>query len=45
MEISSVIKQESHNGTRPVKQIVFKGERLDMTSLRKWRDKILNKKA
>jgi len=41
MEISSVLRRESHNGTKPVKQIVFKGERLDMTSVRKWRDKIL----
>ena len=41
MEISSVLKRESANGTKPVKQIEFKGERLDMASVRKWRDKVL----
>lgn len=41
MEISSVLKRESQNGTKPVKQIEFKGERLDMTSIRRWRDKAL----
>jgi hypothetical protein len=38
MEISSVLQRESQNGTKPVKQIEFKGERLDMTSVRRWRD-------
>jgi WD40 repeat protein len=37
MEISSYLKRESQGGTKPVKQIEFKGERLDMTSVRKWR--------
>ena len=31
MEISSVLKRESADGTKPVKQIEFKGERLDMS--------------
>ena len=35
MEISSVLQRESQNGTKPVKQIEFKGERLDMTSVRR----------
>ncbi|MGH8475593.1 MAG: DUF4365 domain-containing protein [Methylococcales bacterium] len=35
MAISSVLKRESRNETQPVKQIVFKGERLDMSSVRK----------
>jgi len=39
MEISSVLKRESENGTKLVKQIEFKGERLDLSSVRKWRDK------
>jgi hypothetical protein len=39
MEITSYLKRESQNGTKPVKQIEFKGERLDMTSVRRWRDK------
>ena len=41
MEITSVLKRESANGTKPVKQIEFKGERLDMSSVRKWREKML----
>ena len=40
MEISSYLKRESQNGKKPVKQIEFKGERLDMTSVRRWRDKV-----
>ena len=41
MEISSALKRESGNGKKAVKQIEFKGERLDMVSLRRWRDKML----
>ncbi len=41
MEISSVLKRLSADGTKPVKQIEFKGERLDMSSVRRWRDRIL----
>ena len=38
MEISSVLQRESDGGQKAVKQIEFKGERLDMTSVRRWRD-------
>jgi small GTP-binding protein len=41
MEISSYLKRESQNGTKPVKQIEFKGERLDLSSVRRWRDNAL----
>lgn len=41
MEISSVLRRESQDGTKPVKQIEFKGERLDMTSVMAWRDSML----
>ena len=41
MEISSVLKRESQNGTKLVKQIEFKGERLEMSSVRRLRDKVL----
>jgi WD40 repeat protein len=41
MEISSVLKRESQNGRKPVKQIEFKGERLDLASVRRWRNKAL----
>ena len=43
MEIRDVLMRESLNGTRPVKKIVFKGERLDMTSIHKWREISLRK--
>lgn len=41
MEISSVLKRESANGTKPVKQIEFKGERLDLSSVQRWRQRLL----
>ena len=41
MEISSVLRRESANGTKPVKQIEFEGERLDLSSVRRWRDEAL----
>jgi small GTP-binding protein len=41
MEISSVLKQKSQNGTKQVRQIEFKGERLDLSSIRRWREKII----
>jgi hypothetical protein len=43
MEISDLLRDESKGGTRPVKQIVFKGERLDTMSVRGWRDKALRR--
>jgi small GTP-binding protein len=42
MEISSVLRHESQNGTKPVKQIEFRGERLDMASVHHWRSKLLS---
>lgn len=42
MEISSYLKRKIKNEKKPVKQIEFKGERLDMTSVRRWRDKALS---
>ncbi len=41
MEISSVLKRLSANGTKVVNQIEFKGERLDMDSVHRWKTKIL----
>ncbi len=43
MEIRDYLKRESDNGKKLVKQIVFAGERLDVMSVRRWRDKALNK--
>ncbi len=40
MEISSVLKRQSQDGKKPVKQIEFAGERLDLASVRKWREKV-----
>ena len=37
MEISDLLRRESKNGTQPVKQIIFKGRRLDTLSVRDWR--------
>jgi len=42
MEISSELKRLSEDGKKPVKQIEFKGERLDMSSVMGWREKILS---
>jgi hypothetical protein len=41
MEIGELLKKESNNGKKPVKQIVFTGERLDALSVRRWRDEVL----
>jgi hypothetical protein len=42
MEIGELLRRESDNGKKPVKQIVFKGERLDAQSVRGWRDRALS---
>jgi small GTP-binding protein len=42
MEISELLRHESKNGTQPVKQIVFQGERLDTLSVRTWRKRALD---
>jgi len=42
MEISSVLQKKSRNSTKTVKEIEFVGERLDLSSVRRWRDRILN---
>jgi small GTP-binding protein len=44
MEIGELLRKESANGAKPVKQIVFKGERLDAESILGWRDKSLKSK-
>jgi WD40 repeat protein len=40
MDVSAYLKRERAS-RKPVKQIVFKGERLDVMSVRGWRDKLL----
>jgi hypothetical protein len=41
MEIGDYLKREGDNGKKPVRQIVFAGERLDATSVRRWRERVL----
>ncbi len=42
MEIRDYLKRESQDGNKPVKQIVFDGERFDVMSVRRWRDSVLS---
>ena len=41
MEVRDWLKRASDNGKKPVRQIVFAGERFDVMSVRRWRDKVL----
>ena len=41
MEIRDYLKRESDDGKKVVKQIVFDGERFDVMSVRRWRDRTL----
>jgi len=43
MEVRDWLKRASRKGEKPVKQIVFEGERFDVMSVRRWRDKLLSK--
>ena len=44
MEIRDYLKRESDDGKKAVKQIVFEGERFDMMSVRRWREKALGRR-
>jgi hypothetical protein len=41
MEVRDWLKQASDNGKNPVKQIAFAGERFDVMSVRRWRERVL----
>jgi hypothetical protein len=41
MEVRDWLKRVSDNGRKPVKQIEFQGERFDVMSVRRWRDRVL----
>jgi small GTP-binding protein len=41
MEVRDSLKRASAEGRKPVKQIVFEGERFDVMSVRRWREKAL----
>ncbi|MCZ6678657.1 MAG: DUF4365 domain-containing protein, partial [Candidatus Poribacteria bacterium] len=43
MEVRDWLKRASDNGKRQVRQIVFEGERLDVMSVRRWRDRALGR--
>ena len=45
MEVRDWLKRASNNGKKRVKQIVFEGERFDVMSVRRWRDKVLGDKG
>ena len=41
MEVRDWLKRTSENGKKPVNKIVFEGDRFDVMSVRRWRDKAL----
>lgn len=41
MEVRDWLKHASDGGKKPVKQIAFAGERFDVMSVRRWRDRVL----
>ena len=41
MEVRDWLKRESNEGKQPMKQIAFKGERFDVMSVRRWRERVL----
>lgn len=43
MEVRDFLRRESENGKRTVTQIVFEGERLDVMSVRLWREWVLGR--
>ncbi len=45
MEVRDWLKRVSDNGRKPVKQIVFTGERFDVMSVSRWRERVLEEPA
>ena len=41
MEVRDWLKWASDDGKKTVKQIIFEGERFDVMSVRRWRDRVL----
>ena len=41
MDVTEYFRRASDNGRKPVTQIVFQGERFDVMSVRRWRDRVL----
>ena len=44
MEMRDWLKRASDNGKKPVKQIVFAGERFDVMSVRRWWERVAGRK-
>jgi small GTP-binding protein len=42
MEVREYLKRASEGGKKPVRQIVFDGERFDVMSVRRWRDRLIS---
>lgn len=42
MDVRDYFKRASEDGEKPVSQIVFDGERFDVMSVRRWRDRLLD---
>jgi hypothetical protein len=45
MEVRDWLTRATDNGKKPMKQIIFEGERFDVMSVRRWREKILSGNA
>ena len=41
MDVRKGLRRASDNGKKPVKQVVFEGQRFDVMSVRGWRDEAL----
>lgn len=41
MEVRDWLKRESGEGRKVVKRIAFEGERFDVMSVRRWRERVL----
>jgi hypothetical protein len=42
MEVREYLKRASEGGAKPVRRIAFDGERFDVMSVRRWRERLLN---
>jgi hypothetical protein len=45
MEVRDWLKRETEDGKKPIRQIVFDGERFDVMGVRRWRERVLKDHA
>ncbi|PYP90123.1 MAG: hypothetical protein DMG65_12245 [Candidatus Angelobacter sp. Gp1-AA117] len=45
MEVRDWLKHGTRDGQKRIRQIPFEGERLEVMSIRRWRDKVLGEQA